>query len=91
MADRGDGAGARGGAGRARAIGEAEWEAARLEATLEPVVERLGVKARDVYQPFRVAVTGTTVSPGIFETLAALGRARTLERVAAAEAVAAAA
>ena len=48
------------------------------------LVERLGVKARDVYQPLRVAITGTTVSPGIFDSLAALGRDRAVERVEAA-------
>jgi glutamyl-tRNA synthetase len=60
------------------------FDAKTLEAALEPVVERLGIKARDLYQPLRVAVTGTTVSPGIFDTLAVLGRERTVERVDAA-------
>jgi glutamyl-tRNA synthetase len=60
------------------------FEASALEAALEPLVERLGIKARDLYQPLRVAVTGTTVSPGIFDTLAVLGRERTVERVEAA-------
>ena len=35
--------------------------------------KRLGVKRKQVFQPLRVAVTGTTVSPGIFETVAVLG------------------
>ena len=56
---------------------------------LEPLVESLGIKARELYQPMRVAITGSTVSPGIFETLAALGRERTLERIGAAHSVAA--
>ena len=43
-----------------------------------------GVKPRDVYQPIRVAITGTDVSPGIFESLAALGRERAVERIEAA-------
>ena len=42
-----------------------------LERELGALVERLGAKPRDVYQPLRVAITGTTVSPGIFESLAA--------------------
>jgi glutamyl-tRNA synthetase len=60
------------------------FDAPTLEAGLTEVVERLGVKARDLYQPLRVAITGTTVSPGIFESLAVLGRERTVERVEAA-------
>jgi glutamyl-tRNA synthetase len=52
-----------------------------VEAALEPLLERLDVKAGRLYQPLRVAVTGTTVSPGIFETLAALGREESLRRI----------
>jgi glutamyl-tRNA synthetase len=60
------------------------FDSPTLERELGAVVERLGVKAKDVYQPLRVAITGTTVSPGIFDSLAALGRERALERVEAA-------
>jgi len=60
------------------------FDAPNLERELGVLVERLGVKARDVYQPLRVAITGTTVSPGIFDSLAALGRDRAVERVEAA-------
>jgi glutamyl-tRNA synthetase len=52
-----------------------------LETELAAVVERLGAKAKDVYQPIRVAITGSTVSPGIFDSLAVLGRERAIERV----------
>ena len=62
------------------------FDAEELERAFGPLVERLGVKPRDLYQPLRVAITGTTVSPGIFESLATLGRERTLERVDAARA-----
>jgi glutamyl-tRNA synthetase len=55
-----------------------------LEATLSAVVERIGEKPRDVYQPIRVAITGTTVSPGIFDSLSALGREESLRRIEAA-------
>ena len=48
------------------------------------MVERLEVKPKDVFQPIRVAITGTTVSPGIFESVAALGREETLARIDAA-------
>ena len=57
------------------------FDAARLEAGLGALVERLEVKPKAVYQPLRVAITGTTVSPGIFDSVAALGRERTLERL----------
>ena len=52
-----------------------------LEGRLKPLVEELGVKARDLYQPIRVAISGSTISPGIFESLAALGRDETLARI----------
>ena len=55
-----------------------------LEQALSAVIERRGAKPREVYQPLRVALTGTTVSPGIFESVALLGREETLRRVDAA-------
>jgi glutamyl-tRNA synthetase len=56
----------------------------QVEAALRGVVERRGVKPGKVFQPVRVAIAGTTVSPGIFESVALLGRERTLERIDAA-------
>ena len=53
----------------------------QVETALREVVERLEVKSRDVFQPIRVAISGTTVSPGIFESVAALGREETLRRI----------
>jgi glutamyl-tRNA synthetase len=55
-----------------------------VETALRDLVERLGVKPKDVFQPIRVALTGTTVSPGIFESVAALGREESLARIDAA-------
>ena len=55
-----------------------------LETELAAVAERLELKPRDLYQPLRVAITGTTVSPGIFESLAALGREDAVSRIEAA-------
>ena len=52
-----------------------------IESALEPLLERFDVKPGRLYQPLRVAITGTSVSPGIFESLATLGREQTLERV----------
>ena len=57
------------------------YDAAALERELSAVVDRLGAKPRDVYQPIRVAITGTTVSPGIFDSLAALGRDPAVDRI----------
>jgi glutamyl/glutaminyl-tRNA synthetase len=57
------------------------WTEDRVQAALDTVAERLGVKRKQVFQPLRVALTGTTVSPGIFETVALLGRDETLARV----------
>jgi glutamyl-tRNA synthetase len=48
---------------------------------LEGVVARREVKPREVYQPLRVAISGRTVSPGIFESVSLLGRAETLQRI----------
>jgi glutamyl-tRNA synthetase len=52
-----------------------------VEAALRHVVESRGIKPAKVFQPVRVAIAGTTVSPGIFETVALLGRDETLARI----------
>ncbi len=52
-----------------------------MQSALASVVERHEVKPREVYQPVRVAIAGTTVSPGIFESVALLGREETLRRI----------
>jgi glutamyl-tRNA synthetase len=52
-----------------------------VEAALREVVERRASKPGKVFQPIRVAIAGTTVSPGIFETVALLGREETLGRI----------
>jgi glutamyl-tRNA synthetase len=45
------------------------------------VVAQRAAKPREVYQPLRVAISGATISPGIFESVALLGREETLRRV----------
>jgi len=60
------------------------FDVAAVEKALEPLPERLDAKPGRVYQPIRVAITGTAVSPGIFESLAALGRDESLARIDAA-------
>jgi glutamyl-tRNA synthetase len=52
-----------------------------IEASLRQVVESRGLKPGQVFQPVRVAIAGTTVSPGIFESVALLGKERTLSLV----------
>ncbi|MBV9425794.1 MAG: glutamate--tRNA ligase [Solirubrobacterales bacterium] len=52
-----------------------------VEAALRGVVEALGAKPGKVFQPVRVAIAGTTVSPGIFESVALLGQEETLARI----------
>ncbi|MGE4428509.1 MAG: glutamate--tRNA ligase, partial [Solirubrobacteraceae bacterium] len=55
-----------------------------VDARLRALVGELDVKAKDVFQPVRVALSGTTVSPGVFESVAALGRDETRRRIDAA-------
>ena len=57
------------------------WEPARMEDELRALAERLGVGGGNLFQPLRVALTGLTVSPGIFEVLELLGRDMTLRRL----------
>jgi glutamyl-tRNA synthetase len=64
----------------------ASFDEAAVGEALEAVVRRRGAKPRDVYQPLRVALTGVTVSPGIFESVALLGRDETLRRIDRAQA-----
>ena len=61
-----------------------EWTEEAIETALAAVIAELEVGVGKVAQPLRVAVTGTRVSPGIWLTLAALGRDKTLARLAAA-------
>jgi glutamyl-tRNA synthetase len=60
------------------------WTTEAVETALRGAVERSGMKAKQVFQPLRVALTGTTISPGIFETVALVGRDRGLARIDAA-------
>ncbi len=52
-----------------------------VESALRGLVEARGWKPKQVFQPVRVAIAGTTISPGIFESVALLGRDETLRRV----------
>jgi glutamyl-tRNA synthetase len=57
------------------------WSPETVEGALRGAVERSGMKAKEIFQPLRVALTGTTISPGIFETVALVGRERALARI----------
>ena len=67
------------------ALAELEpFEAEPIERELRALAERLELKPRDAFQPIRIAVTGSKVSPGLFESIELLGREQTLRRLAAA-------
>jgi glutamyl-tRNA synthetase len=71
------------------ALSELEpFTADAIEAELRAVAERLGLKPRQAFEPVRVAVTGSRVSPGLFESIEVMGRERALERLQAARALA---
>ncbi|MDX1690487.1 MAG: glutamate--tRNA ligase [Acidimicrobiia bacterium] len=60
------------------------WSVDGVEAALREMLEEYGLSARKGFQSLRVAVSGSSVSPPLFESIAALGRARTLDRLRAA-------
>ena len=57
------------------------WDAARLEERLRSLADSRGIGAGKVFQPLRVALTGSSASPGIFDVLVLLGRDRSLSRI----------
>jgi glutamyl-tRNA synthetase len=57
------------------------WSAEAIEAALKGLCERLGAKPKTVFLPIRVAVTGSRISPGLYESIELLGREVTLERL----------
>ena len=57
------------------------FTAEAIEQALRDLAERVGQKPRQAFQPIRVAVTGSTVSPGLFESIELLGRDETLARI----------
>ena len=71
-------------AARDALAGAGSFDPGGVEAALSALPERLDLKPGKVYQPVRVAISGGTVSPGIFESLAALGREESLRRIDAA-------
>ncbi|MGH3543377.1 MAG: glutamate--tRNA ligase, partial [Mycobacterium sp.] len=62
--------------------GLADWTVTDIEAALKgALLENLGLKPRKAFGPIRVAATGTSVSPPLFESLELLGRDRSLQRL----------
>ncbi len=57
------------------------WAAASIETALRALADELGEKPRVAFQPIRLAITGSKVSPGLFESLELLGREATLDRL----------
>jgi glutamyl-tRNA synthetase len=65
----------------ARLAGLEEWATPAIEEVLRAMLDELGLSAGKGLQPIRVAVTGSSVSPPLFESLEALGRHRSLARL----------
>src|SRR5262245_12961072 len=57
------------------------FTAESIETALRGVADQLGLKPRQAFQPLRIAITGSKVSPGLFESIELLGRDKTLERL----------
>jgi glutamyl-tRNA synthetase len=68
----------------ALALAETDFSVASIDSALRSFADRSGLKLGQVAQPLRAALTGSTVSPGIDATLAALGRQEALARIEAA-------
>jgi glutamyl-tRNA synthetase len=58
-----------------------DWSTESIEAALRRMIEGMAIGVGKALQPIRVAVTGSSVSPPLFESLAALGREASLERI----------
>ena len=69
---------------RSELAGVEPFSAEQIEAALRGLAERLGVKPRQAFQPIRVAITGSRISPGLFESIELLGREESLARLDAA-------
>ena len=68
-------------AAREALAGITEWSVESIEAALRGLAERLEMKAGILFTPIRIAVTGKSAAPPLFETLAVVGRDATLERL----------
>ena len=64
-----------------KALADVDWNAAAIEGALRPLSDELDIGFGKVAQPLRVAVTGSSVSPPLFESIELLPRERVLERI----------
>jgi len=71
-------------AARERIAALDRWDEEALESAIRPLAEELGLKTGELFGAIRVAVTGRTAAPPLFQTMAVLGRERCLERTGAA-------
>ena len=69
---------------RSTLAGVEPFDSQRIETALRELAERQGLKPRQAFQPIRAAVTGSNVSPGLFESIELLGREETVARLDAA-------
>ncbi|NLE94895.1 MAG: glutamate--tRNA ligase [Dehalococcoidia bacterium] len=58
------------------------WDAATLESAVRPMCDTLGLSAKQLFGVLRVALTGRTAAPPLFDTMEVLGKARTSRRLA---------
>ena len=58
-----------------------QWEANSIESTMRELSTNSAIKLGSLAQPLRVAVTGTTASPSVFEIIMALGKEETIARI----------
>lgn len=65
--------------------GLSAWDPALMESELRALAEQKGVGTGKLFQPLRVALTGLSTSPGLFDVMLVLGKDRTLARISAAE------
>ena len=75
-------------AARDRLAAVEPWEASAIDEALRALADELGQKPRQAFAPIRMAVTGSKISPGLFESLELLGREESLRRLNRAVAVA---
>ena len=71
-------------AAREELEGVEPFGAAEIETALRELAARLELSPRKAFEPIRIAVTGSKISPGLFESIELLGKDETLKRLSAA-------
>jgi glutamyl-tRNA synthetase len=69
------------------ALSRADWTHDAIEKTLRDLAESLEIKTGELFYPLRIAITGKTASPGLFETMLVLGKDKVLNRIQTALAI----